>query len=232
MFGKKKKNANRDSNDKELAKAAKDPEEKTDKVKGKKKKFFSIKKLIILVVILGIFAGGGFFAYKKFFSPHNKNKTKVYTQLKFRYISLPNEILKFTFNYLPGLYASFIKFDHETLIVDKEIARIKKIAERYPLGKNIADKEMRIWVKAKDKAIKNFKKIQDKTETIYVLFQVNKKQGIEKINAEKQDMEANAKESLIPITNLTKTIEVQHTTKVPKGFIQGIIYKIRKKIGL
>ncbi len=231
MFGKKKKNTGNDSNGKTVAETSKkSKDKKTDKVKEKKKKNFSIRKLIILGVILGVFAGGGFFAYKKFLTPHNKN-IKIYTPIKFKYISLPNEILKFTFNYLPGLYTSFINFDRETFLVDQEIERIKKIAKRYPLDKNIADKEMRIWVKARDKVIKNFKKIQDKTEAIYVLFQVNKKQGIEQINAEKQDIEANAKESLTPLTNLTKTIEVQHTEKIPKGFIKGIIYKLRKKIG-
>ncbi len=231
MFGKKKKNTANNSNGKAESDTAKKPEEKTDKVKKKKKKFFSIKKLIILVVILGIFAGGVFFAYKKFLTPHNSN-TKIYKPIKFKYISLPNEILEFTFNYLPGLYTSFMDFDHQTFVVDKEIARIKKIAQRYPLDKNIADKEMRIWVKARDKAVKSFKKIQNKTEAIYVLFQVNKKQGIEQINAEKQDIEASAKEGLIPLINLTKTIEVQHKEKVPKGFIKGMIYKLRKKIGL
>ncbi len=247
MFGKKKKkDAPKDrSNEKALTRAEKKAEKKARKKAEKenkknaagdsknsgKKKFFSIKKIIIFLIFLCIASAAGFYAYQKYFTGKGEDAAKKYTSVKFQYISLPYEILEFTFNNLPDLYTSFINFNRDIIFVDKEIARIKDIGKRYPDDKNIADKEGKIWIKARDKGLKNFKKIQKKAEAVYVLFQVNRKQGIEKIKEEKKDLEAGAREALKPLDVLTKTLKIKPGETVPKGFIKGTIYKIRKKIG-
>ena len=248
MFGKKKKKNTPEDGSPEKAltraeKKARKKAEKEKKTKAKKntaddskksgkKKFFSIKKISIFLIFLCIASASGFFAYKKYFAAKGEDAAKKYTSVKLKYITLPDEILEFTFNNFPSLYTAFINFNSDILLVDKEIERIKNIGKRYPDDKNIADKEEKIWNKARDKGLKNFKKIEKKAESVYVLFQVNKKQGIEKIKEEKKDLESAANEALKPLDVLTETLKTKASENVPKGFIKGIIYKIRKKTGL
>ncbi len=248
MFGKKKKKdtAEDGSTKKALTRAENKERKKAEKEKKKKagkdaavdskssgkKKFFSIKRIMLFLIFLCIVSAAGFFAYKKFFAIKGKDAARQYTSVKLKYISLPDEILEFTFNKFPSLYTSFLNFNSDILLVDKEIARIKNIGKRYPLNKNIADKEEKIWNKARDKGLKNFEKIEKKAEAVYVLFQVNRDKGIEKINEEKKNLESAAKEALKPLDALTEKLKIKTNENVPKGFIKGAIYKIRKKIGL
>ncbi len=247
MFGKKKKNdaPEHRSNDKALTRAEKKAKKKTEKENKKKaeknaadvskktgkKKFFTIKKIVIFLIFLCVASASGFFTYKKYFAAKGKDAAKKYTSVKLKYISLPDEILEFTFNNFPALYASFINFNRDIIFVDKKIERIKDVGKRYPTDKNIADKEGRIWIKARDKGLKNFKKIERKTEAVYVLFQVNREKGVEKIKEEKKDLESSAMEALKPLDVLTEKLKIKTDTNAPKGFIKGTIYKIRKKIG-
>ncbi len=248
MFGKKKTiDATQDgSNEKKLTRAEKKAKKKVEKEakkatgkgadKDKKnsgeKKRLPIKKIIIFLILLlfvGIVSFSVFFAYKKYFAA--KDNTKNYTSVKLKYITLPDEIKKFTFDNFPLLYDSFINFNRDILLIDKEIARIKNIGQRYPDDKNIPDREEKIWNKARDKGIKSFKKIERTTETIYVLFQVNRKQGIEKIKESKKDLATSAKEALKPMEILTERLKIKPAENIPKGFIKGNIYKLRKKLG-
>lgn len=199
--------------------------------KSKRKKFFHVKKIIIVLLLLGIAASAGFFVYTKYFTGKERDKTKTYTSIKLKYIILPDEILKFAFDYFPALYASFVSFNHTIILVNGEITRIKDVGKRYPLDKNIADKERKIWEKTRDKALNNFKKIENKTEAVYVLFQVNRQQGMEKIKEVRQDFESSAEEALKPVIKLTAQLENKSRDTIPKGFVKGTIYRLRKKFG-
>ena len=234
MFGKKKKKDTASvSNKKKMGQSDKKTVENTDteKKKIKKKKKSPIKKVIIIFILLGTIVYAGFFAYQRYFLANANSNTKTYTSIKLRYITLPDTILKFTFDYFPDLYASFVTFNHEIILVDGEITRIQKIAAQYPLDKNIADKEKKIWQKTRDKVSKGFKKIESKTEAVYVLFQVNRQQGMEKIKEVKQDLESSAKEELRPVIKLTQRLKHKSNIIIPKGFIKGTIYRLRKKFG-
>lgn len=199
--------------------------------KSKRKKFFHVKKIIIILLLLGIAASAGFFVYTQYFTGKAHDKTKTYTSIKLKYIILPDEILKFTFDYFPALYASFVSFNHTIILVNGEITRIEDIGKRYPLDKNIADKERKIWEKTRDKALKNFKKIENRTEAVYVLFQVNRQQGMEKIKGVRQEFESSAEEALTPVLKLTARLKNKSRATIPRGFIKGTIYRLRKKFG-
>ncbi len=234
MFGRnKKKDTGNASNTKKLSESDKKTAGNTDnkKKKIKKKKKSPIKKVIIILILLGITVYAGFFAYQRYFLANANNNTKTYTSIKLKYITLPDTILKFTFDHFSDLYASFITFNHEIILVDGEIARIKKIAAQYPADKDIADKEKKIWQKTRDKVFKGFKKIERKTEAVYVLFQVNAQQGMEKIKEVKHDLESSAKEELKPVIKLTQRLKHKSNVTIPKGFIKGTIYRLRKKFG-
>lgn len=212
----------------------KDPKVKPDKGKpdekkpGKppKKKFFTIKKLIILPIVFILIIGAAFYAYKKFFSS-SETPEIVYKSIVLKNIDLPDEMLRFTFSNINELYFLFINYNSSIILLNTEIDRINRIGENYPDQKNIAEKEKSNWIKAKEKVEKKFFKIEKDIRVLYVLYIVNREEGIKKIEEKSKELLVQANEALETLDPYIKTIE---TTKErePQGLIDQTIKKIKK----
>ena len=205
-----------------------DPKEKSE-VKSdtpKKKSFFTIKKLIIIPVVIILIAGLSFFVYKMFFSSSD-DELIVYKSITLKKIDLPEEMLKFSFDHINDLYFSFVTYDLRIHLLNIEINRINKIGESYPEQNKIAEKEKKDWIKAKEKVEKKFIKIQKEIRELYVLYKVNKKEGIQKIKEKNKDLLLQANEAL---ETLEPYITIIETTKqkAPQGLINNTLHKIKK----
>lgn len=194
----------------------------------KKKKRFSKKLIVIILLILIAVGTSSYLVYTLYFSSGNSTDSKArYQKLELKYIHLPEEMRQFSFAYFPELYTAMITFNSEMGLFDKEIIRIEAIAQKYPDQKKIADKEKKIWEKAKKSLEKTFLKIEKPVAEIYVLFQVNKELGLTRIDDKKKDLTDLALNALTPAQEMTRKLKTNQT--VPRGFIKGNIYKLKKK---
>ncbi|MEA1969273.1 MAG: hypothetical protein U9N77_13790 [Thermodesulfobacteriota bacterium] len=203
------------------------PKDASTTEEKKKRKFFTLKKLIIILVLFLAVAVSGAVVYKLYFNKGDDKSETVYVKQNLEHINLPDEILKFSFKHFPELYSSFAIFNREIILIDNEISRIDSIGEKYPDQKKIVYKEKKIWGKTREKVFKSFKKIETKVKTLYVLFQVNKAEGIKKIEEQKKDLEMDASEAIIPVAELTKRLKIKKP--VPEGLIKGTIFKLKEK---
>ncbi|MCK5542436.1 MAG: hypothetical protein KAI40_07060 [Desulfobacterales bacterium] len=201
------------------------PEDKSDL--PKKKSFFSIKKLIIFSVIFILIMGSGFVVYKIYFS--SSNDPIVYKSITLKSVDLPDEMLKFSFDHVNDLYFSFITYDLRIHLLNIEIDRINKIGENYPDQNKIAEKERNDWVKAKEKVEKKFIKIEKEIRELYVLYNVNKEEGIKKVEEKDKELLLQANEALETLDPYIKIIETTKE-KEPQGLINNILHKIKKII--
>jgi len=74
---------------------------------------------------------------------------------------------------------------------------------------------------------KPFIKIEKPIKNIYVLFSVNKEQGLLQIENKKSELAQLAQEALISANE--KTLKLKQKDNIPAGFIKGNIYKLKKK---
>ena len=140
---------------------------------------------------------------------------------------MPEELLKFSFKYLPDVYSAMITYNNEITLLDAQIARIDTIGQQYPDQKKITDKEKKVWEKTKAKLEKTFIKIQNPVKEIYVLFRVNEEQGLAQIETRRTELAELANTALAPVQEMTQKLKIKE--KVPEGLINGTLYKIKKK---
>ncbi len=195
----------------------------------KKKRKLPSKKLIIIILLVLIAVGASsYVVYNLYFTPKGPNsQNAIYNKVELKHVNLPEEMLRFTFDYFPDLYTALIIFNSEINLFDQEIARIDAIAQKYPDQRKIADKEKKIWEKSKNTLQKSFLKIEKPVKATYVLFRVNKEQGLSQIKAQSKELTQLAQSALTPAQELTQKIKSRKV--VPKGFIKGNIYKLKKK---
>ena len=225
-FGKKKKKKDKDT------KSPVKEEEKEQPGPGKpakKKKKFSIKKIAIILLTVVFIGAGGYLGYKFFLSSENSGSSErpAYKKIKLSHIKLPEEMIRFCFDYFPDLYDDFIVFNTQMQLLDNEIARIEAIGKRYPDQKKIADREKKVWEKTRNTLAKAFTKIEKPVKEIFVLFQVNQELGLTRIKEQKKQLADLAGTALAPALKMTEKLTQKN--KVPKGFIKGTIYKLKKK---
>lgn len=199
-------------------------EKKSEK---KKRKWISKKLISILFLILVAVGASSFVVYKFYFAPKDPESLEtIYKKIELKNINLPEEMIRFCFDYFPDLYAAILTCNTEIGLMDKEIARIDDIAKKYPEQGKIAEKEKAVWEKAKINLQKGFLKIEKPVKEIYVLFRVNKEQAMIQINEKNKELTDLAGAALAPARELTKSIEEE---KPPPGLIQGALYKLKKK---
>lgn len=191
------------------------------------KKRFSIKKLLIALVILGVLGGGGYAGYTFFFKAKDPSK-RVYKAAPLPHLTLPKEMIKFTFDHFPALYDAFLVFEAETTLLETEIARIEAVAAKYPEQQKITDRQKKIWEKGKNTLLKEFAKLEKPVKETFVLFQVNPKLGQEQIDALAPDLADSAGQALAAVQELTADIKAR-SPEAPEGFIRGTLYKLKKK---
>jgi len=193
-----------------------------------KKKRFSIKKIIIILVILGVFGGGGYAGYTFFIKSGGSSGERVFTAQKMPHLTLPKEMLKFSFDHYPDLYDAFVQYESEMALFEQEIARIKAISAKYPEQQKIADRQKKIWEKGKNTLIKEFTKLEKPVKETFVLFQVNPKEGKAQIETSAADLAISARSALDAAQDLSADIKAM-APKAPEGLIQGTLFKLKKK---
>jgi len=242
-FGKKKKKAKKDkeeakasetdlpkAEEKEKGKDESDHQDASDKKTPgkKKKKLFSKKRLFVILLVLIAVGASSYIVYTLYFGSENStSQNAVYEKIALNHINLPEEMLEFSFNYFSDLYAAMITFNSEINLFDNEIARIDAIAQTYPDQKKIADKEKKVWEKAKKGLQKVFLKIEKPVKETYVLFRVNQEQGLFQIEAKNKELVELAQSALTAAQELTQ--KLKSNDSIPQGFIKGNIYKLKKK---
>ena len=155
-----------------------------------------LKKIIILVVLL-LLGGGGYFGYFYFFPGDG------YSELELVHVTLPQKILRFTYNKLPNVYLGLIDLNRQLVLIDGEINRINNIEKIYPEQKKIAEKGKKVWNKFQQKLQKYLPKLEEKLEAIYVTYQVNKDKGSELIESQKQTLKENNDTAIAPAKEST-----------------------------
>jgi hypothetical protein len=195
----------------------------------KKKKPRRSKKWIVLVLLVLVVVGTAlYFGYALYVASKNHDAEKaIYSPIEFRHLNLPEEMVRFSFKYLPDLYDTMISFNTVITQFDNELARIDAIAHQYPDQKKIADKEKKIWKKEKKALQKAFIKIEKPVKETYVLFRINKEQGLVQIDAKKKELTDLAHSALAPAQELIRNLKPIET--VPQGLIKGTLYKLKKK---
>lgn len=200
-------------------------------VKKTAKKKKSIPKLVLIILAVLIAAGASTFAvYKLWFSKpagDGKDAERIYRQIPLPNVGLPDEMLKFSFTYFPGLYDAFVDYDKEVSLILDEIQRIEQIGQAYPEQITIAQKQIKVWDKTLQGLKKSFIKLEKPVKETYVLFRVNKEQGLTKVEELKTDLEKTAAEALASARTMTENLKLSDT--VPDGLIKGTIYKLKKK---
>lgn len=208
-------------------KTAQSPEsDSIDAVPAKKKKQFSIKKLIFILLVIGAVGGSGYFVYARYFAAPEPG-TRVYAPVPLAHVKLPPEMLAFSFDHFPELYAALAEFNLQMNLFDGEIRRIEAVGTQYPEQKKIADSQKKVWEKGKNTLLKTFAKLEKPIKETFVLYQVNQTQGLEQIQAKTRDLTTTAQDALKTAREQTAELK-DRLPKPPEGMVQGTLYKIKK----
>ncbi len=199
---------------------------KPEKSAPKKKRWFSIKKLIFVVLILGAVGGAGFFVYTTYFTEPDPT-IRVYQPVTLAHVTLPPEMMEFSFDKFAALYEALVVFNREVNLFDREIARIDAIGERYPDQKKIANSQKKVWEKGKNTLIKEFAKFEKPIKETYVLYQVNQTQGQTRIVEITDDLTKSAQAAIKTAQEQTAELKAR-APEAPEGMFQGTIDKIKK----
>ena len=153
MFGRKKKKdeapdpPEADKKDKKKSAKGKEdeaavPENPEGGEKKKKKKFLSLKKLLFIFLALLSISIAGFVVYKIYFSAPEEGVVQ-YHERELAHVGLPEEIIRFSFDFMPPIYDLIIIYNTQVALMEQEITRIGSVAEEYPNQKKIAEKEQK-----------------------------------------------------------------------------------------
>ncbi len=150
--------------------------------------------IIGLIIFLGLAGGGGYFAYKKYFTKPPVRKTLSGVKVK-------AEIIGFTHNRIPMLYGYVIRLSDTIALIDTELDRLKKISKKFPGREKIVSDESSALKTARDRLAKEMSVITGEMETLYVTWLVNKKKGFDTIRRKRHDL---SKQTLAAIKSVNK----------------------------
>lgn len=188
-----------------------------------RKKRFRIRTLLVIVMLLTAIGIAGSVVWRIYFSGPG-DEPPVYREQTLEHVTLDAAVMKFVFDHLYPAYELFIESNDLIAMIDKETARIRQIAGQYPEQKKIADKELKIWEKSKEKLAGDLKKIEKTIQDLYVLYAVNPNQGAEQITSQKDTLFMEFQEVLTPVRELTRPLKDRR--QPPQGILQTIKHKI------
>ena len=187
-----------------------------------------VKLIVFILLILAAVGAAGAAVYFLYLAPKSGGDVRApYKKVAFTHIDLPDEMLQYSYTHYPDLYQAMLEYENEISLIDDEIGRIEAIGQQYPEQVKIADKEKKSWEKTRAGLEKAFLKIKKPVKESYVLFRVNREQGMTRIEETRTDLTASLKEALVQAQTLTEKLKQEET--VPDGFIKGTIYKLKKK---
>ncbi|MBF0234279.1 MAG: hypothetical protein HQK65_14765, partial [Desulfamplus sp.] len=128
------------------------------------------------------------------------------------------------------LYDYMIIFNSEIIILENELKRLAALGEKFPDQIKITEKEINSIEKEKTKLQQTYEKLQKRVESLYVSYRTNQETGAQQIQEQKNDIVQISKDALTPTLEITNRIKASVQEKIPEGFVNETIYKVRKKI--
>lgn len=186
---------------------------------GKKKKLIMIA--LIVLVCCSIAAGAAFFFLKK-------GPVKLqYTKREYKSVVLPEEMLKYAFDVLPGVYQDLGKLNDEIDRMDVEIKRLQDIEDKYPKYKKFPTSEKKNIERLRRSAVSTIGKIEKEVEAAFVLSLVDEAKGRQYAKDKQAELEQMSKETLA-LVKAPEAPKPENTEEAPQGFL-GKIKSIFKK---
>mgnify|MGYP006276303287 CR=1 FL=1 len=186
--------------------------------------FFSLKKMAVTLLILLAVGASAYTVYYFYFT--GNDKAAAYRDTVLENVDLPDEMLEFTFHQMPKLYDALKTYNRYSAMINSEIERIKAIGEQYPDQKEIVSDQTEEWTDRKEEMDKVYNDIENQIKDLYVLFHVNREKGENRITDTKEELYADAEESLSEMEPYADKLSTRHEKK-PGGLFSGITRKIK-----
>jgi len=136
-------------------------------------------------------------------------------------IQLNEDILAFAFKNTPRIYSGLVKINHEILLIDAELERLKGIETTYPRQQKIVAVEKANWKKIQRNLFDELAVVEKDIERIYVTYLVNKQKG-------KVLIKEKAYTILSSINNTLKA-STAHTQRLKPNRKKSFIQKFKAK---
>lgn len=151
---------------------------------------FSVVKLFMIMVVLAACAAGAYFAYG-YFKGDRGNAAKHLSQ-----VGLKPELLAFTYQQMPELYAEMDSLNHRVEVINAEIERLDKLEAEFPRQKRIVVSEKSTLVRNQKELLNCIGSLEKGIEKIYVAYRVNPEAGTALIAGDQPDLVNQASASL------------------------------------
>lgn len=149
-----------------------------------------MKKRIAIFLLLVLLAGGG--AAAAFFYL----KSGPASPDQFRQLTLKPEVLAFSRDRLPGLYAEMLRLEDALDLIEQELKRLDEIEADFPEQRNIVAAERSLWAKTARELRKTAGALEKQLQALYVGFLVNRENGLAAIASQQQSMVAELRTAL------------------------------------
>ncbi|HIE54860.1 MAG TPA: hypothetical protein EYP90_06725 [Chromatiaceae bacterium] len=136
-------------------------------------------------------------------------------------VQLNEDILAFAFKNTPRIYSGLVKINHEILLIDAELERLKGIETTYPRQQKIVAIEKANWKKIQRNLLDELAVVEKDIERIYVTYLVNKQKGKVLIK-EKAD-------TILSSINNTLQASTAHTQRLKPNRKKSFIQKFKAK---
>lgn len=196
-----------------------------EKAKPASKGTGKVKKIIIFISLIVVCAAVS--AAAVYFLKKDRTKIK-YEKKEYKNLNIPEEMIKYTFDVLPGLYIEVSSLNSEVDKMDSEIKRLEEIENKYPRQKKIPSTERKNFERLKKAAISAITKIEKEIETAFVMSLVDDTKGKEYAKEKEAELMQTAKDALIQIRG-PEPEKKETAHEEPKGFIGKIKSLFKKK---
>ena len=149
-----------------------------------------MKKRIVIFLLLVLLAGGGAAAALFFL------KSGAPPSDQFRQLTLKPEVLAFSRERLPSLYAEMLRLEGALDLIEGELKRLDEIEADFPDQKNIVAAERSLWAKTDRELRKTVSALEKQLQALYVGFLVNRENGLAAIASQQQQIVADLQTAL------------------------------------
>ncbi len=125
--------------------------------------------LAVVILVLAGLAGGGYWAYGKYF--------QAKPRLKLATAKVKPEVMQFTYRFMPKAHAMIILLDDDIALMDSEIKRLASIAKKFPLQKDLVSQQLKLIEETRSKAASSLDAVLAEINTIYVTWLIDPIRG-------------------------------------------------------
>ena len=135
--------------------------------------------VIALVLVLALAAGGGYWAYNKYYKIEPP-RTKLAS------MKVKEELVQFTYDRVSrALHYNLITIDDIVVMMDKELKRLQRVSKKFPDQKGIVDPQIEELTRARKRLATVLKEVTAAIEKIYVTWLVDRSKGTGQIKSRK-----------------------------------------------